>query len=53
MHFLVERSIQQYKLTKGPLRCLAPCDPCGHKAEGSTPTCPPIKVSDSKTRETN
>jgi hypothetical protein len=36
MNPLIERSIQLYRLTSGPLRCLAAGDPCRH-AEAAAP----------------
>lgn len=36
MNPLIERSIQLYRLTSGPLRCLAADDPCRH-AEPAAP----------------
>jgi len=29
MNHAIERAIIFYRLTQGPLRCLAACDPCG------------------------
>ena len=42
MHHLIERSIQKYRLTNGPLRCLAPSDPCGLRSGTRKSQCQPV-----------